>query len=222
MYRRILQIKLHVQEGIKAMAEALRLSDPDDLYISSEDIQNRVHELGADFSKRYEDSEELVVLTVLMGAIPFATDLRATIDHPNITQDSIRAKSYSGTTSTGNLRILKEPTNDLTGKDVLIVEDMLDSGLTLARLVPVIQDMEPASLEVVSFLEKPAQRQPNTEINAPVTVGIRIANEYVVGYGLDCDEEFRELPFITTGAVDTDGVYHPAITAEQPDTSLLV
>jgi hypoxanthine phosphoribosyltransferase len=211
-------VTLRAKEGTKMppleTTESLLLSNPRDFYIPSETIQNRVGELAADLTERYHD-REITVLTVLKGAKPFADDLTQKMEHPALIQDSVRAKSYEGTQSNGNLRILKKPDTDISGKHVIIAEDILDTRLTISRVARWLdEEYSPASLMVASLLEKPERRMPDTDVDAEIIVGFRIANKFVVGYGLDYDEQYRDLPYITTCEQQPNGLWTPRIPDE--------
>ena len=197
------------------MTKPLLLSNPEEFYISTSDIQTRVAEIGEELAERF-DGQEVTLLTVLRGAKPFAQDLKREMQHSifnaKIVSDSIRVKSYEGTESTGDLRFLKKPETDLHGKNILVAEDILDTGQTLSLLVRWLHsEYSPASLTVVTMLEKPGSRLPSTDIDAEVITGLRIADKFVVGYGLDYNEEYRELPFITICEQQPDGLWTPKI-----------
>jgi hypoxanthine phosphoribosyltransferase len=154
-------------------------------------IKNRVAQLGAMITNDLK-GEPVVVVGVLKGAFMFTADLVRTIKSP-VVVDFIGCSSYSGTKSTGTVRITHDLSTDITGKHVLLVEDIVDTGRTLDYLLRILSQRAPKSLRLCALLDKPEARE------VPVKVdyyGFSIANEFVIGYGLDLDQRFRELPFI--------------------------
>jgi hypoxanthine phosphoribosyltransferase len=160
--------------------------------ISADDIQSKIRELAVLIDADYADREPLLV-GVLKGAVMFMSDLARALTRPS-TMEFMACSSYgSSTTSSGVVRILKDLDRDITGLDILIVEDIIDSGLTLSWLLKNLQARNPASVEVVALLRKPDA----VKVQVPVKyVGFDIANEFVVGYGLDYAERYRDLPYI--------------------------
>jgi hypoxanthine phosphoribosyltransferase len=160
--------------------------------VTSTEIQQRIAELAEKIDTDYADREPLLV-GVLKGAVIFMSDLARALSRPS-TMEFMACSSYgSSTTSSGVVRILKDLDRDVSGCDILIVEDIIDSGLTLSWLLKNLQARHPASVEVVALLRKP------DAIKMPVNVkyvGFDIANEFVVGYGLDYAERYRDLPYI--------------------------
>jgi hypoxanthine phosphoribosyltransferase len=160
--------------------------------VSSTEIQEKITELAAKIDADYADREPLLV-GVLKGAVIFMSDLARALSRPS-TMEFMACSSYgSSTTSSGVVRILKDLDRDVSGCDILIVEDIIDSGLTLSWLLKNLQARHPASVEVVALLRKP------DAIKMPVNVkyvGFDIPNEFVVGYGLDYAERYRDLPYI--------------------------
>ena len=160
--------------------------------ITAEDIRSKIDELAAQIDQDYADREPLLV-GVLKGAVMFMSDLARALSRPS-TMEFMACSSYgSSTTSSGVVRILKDLDRDVAGRDILIVEDIIDSGLTLSWLLKNLQARNPASVEVVALLRKP------DAVKVPVRVkyvGFDIANEFVVGYGLDYAERYRDLPYI--------------------------
>lgn len=168
------------------------LQNLDRVLISQEELQKRVRELGAQVSADYRDLNPLL-LCVLKGGFLFLADLtRAlTIRHG---VDFMAISSYgNATTSSGVVRILKDLDTDITGRHVLIVEDIIDTGNTLAYLLENLRVRQPASLRICALLTKPARRQVPLHIDY---VGFEIPDEFVIGYGLDFAEDYRNLPFI--------------------------
>lgn len=155
-------------------------------------IQRRILELGAEISDTYR-GQDLLLISVLKGSIVFMADLIRAIDIPHEV-DFMATSSYgAGTQSSGVVRILKDLNSPIEGRNVLIVEDIIDSGHTLNYLVRILQERGPASLRIVALLDKPERR----EVEIPVDwVGFSIPNDFVVGYGLDYNEIFRNLPYI--------------------------
>ena len=169
-------------------------SDIEATVVSSAEIQEKIEELAAKIDADYADREPLLV-GVLKGAVIFMSDLARALSRPS-TMEFMACSSYgSSTTSSGVVRILKDLDRDISGCDILIVEDIIDSGLTLSWLLKNLQARNPASVEVVALLRKPEA------IKMPVNVkyvGFDIANEFVVGYGLDYNEKYRNLRDIGT------------------------
>lgn len=160
-----------------------------EVMLSAEQIDTRIRELAAEISKDYE-GKSLFLVGVLKGAIIFLSDLIRYITVP-LEIDFIAVSSYgSDTTSSGVVRIQKDLEQSLKGKDVLIVEDIVDTGLTLNYLYKNIQSRQPDSLKVVTLLDKPERRK--VEFN-PDYCGFAIPDRFVIGYGLDYDENYRQL-----------------------------
>ena len=157
--------------------------------VTEEQIDAKVAELAAEIDKRYE-GKDLLLVGVLKGAVMFMADLSRAIQIP-VQMDWMAVSSYgSGTVSSGVVRILKDLDADVLGRHVLIVEDIIDSGLTLSWLVSNLEARGAASVEVVALLRKPAAAK--VEVNVAL-VGFDIPNEFVVGYGLDYAEKYRTL-----------------------------
>src|SRR6059058_111587 len=168
--------------------------DPEigDILVQADDLQHRVIELGAEISRDYED-RDLLLVGVLKGAVFFLADLMRTIDIP-CEVDFMAVASYgSATDSSGVVRILKDLDAPIEGRDVLIVEDIVDSGLTLQYLLRNLGARNPRSLDVCALLTKPSRRK----VDLPTRyVGFEIPDRFVVGYGLDYAERHRNLPFV--------------------------
>ncbi len=160
--------------------------------MSQEDLERRVRELGAEISRDYE-GKDLFLVGVLKGAVFFLSDLMRALEVP-CEVDFMAVASYgSSTDSSGVVRILKDLDATIEGKDVLIVEDIIDSGLTLSYLLRTLRAREPRSLEVCALLTKPERR----EVDLPIRyTGFEIPNKFVIGYGLDHAERFRNLPYV--------------------------
>jgi len=163
------------------------------ILLSEEQIRERVLDLAEVIAKD-SNTKKLHVIFVLKGAFIFCSDLvRSLSRHQiDITLDYIVAKSYVGTESSGDFKLLVDV--DIEGKEVLIVEDIIDTGKTILRLKEKLIRKQPASLKVVCLLDKPARRE--VDVSGDY-VGFEIEDEFVVGYGLDCDEKYRYLPFIS-------------------------
>ena len=161
--------------------------------IPSEQIQAKVAELGTRVSSDYA-GREVILVSVLKGSLPFMADLMRAITIP-VQIDLMEVSSYGGTTteSTGLVRILKDLSSSIEGKDVLIVEDIIDTGLTLNYLIRYLRGKNPASLRICTLLDKPARRLVEIAIDY---LGFTIPDQFVVGYGLDYGERYRYLPFI--------------------------
>lgn len=160
-------------------------------YIRNEKIQDRIKELGKTITEETRGKRPLF-LVVLNGAFPFASDLfRAVETDAEIT--FVRLKSYEGTSTTGNVRKLMGLTEDLKGRDVIVVEDIVDTGHTIARLLDELRVLEPASLKVATLLFKPESLQCDVK---PDYVGFSIPPKFIIGFGLDLDGLARNLPDI--------------------------
>lgn len=167
--------------------------DVEKILLSKEDIQGIVNRMGAQISADYVDKNPLIV-AVLRGAVVFTADLIRTIDCP-LAIDFMAVSSYGeGFKSSGVVRIVKDLDTKIEGRNVLIVEDILDSGLTLSYLIKMLQNRNPASLEVAAFLVKDIAG--STPAVKPHYVGAHVPNEFIVGYGLDFAERYRNLPYI--------------------------
>lgn len=163
-----------------------------EILISEEEIRNRVKELGEQITKDYKGTD-LVIITVLKGGFVFMADLIRCIDLP-ITIDLMAASSYgSGTESKGKVNILKDTNIDVKGKDVIIAEDILDTGNTLSLLKEIFKQRGAKSVKICVAFDKPERRTANIEGDY---IGFVVPNKFVVGYGLDYDEKYRNLPFL--------------------------
>ena len=165
-----------------------------DTMISEAEIQQRVADLGSEISAHYRHSnKELVLVGLLKGSFIFMADLCRKIDVPHEV-DFMTVSSYgSGTSSTRDVKIVKDLDEDIRGKDVLIVEDIIDSGNTLYYLMDVLQRRKPASLHLCTLLDKPDRRVKDVKVDY---TGFEIPDEFVVGYGLDYAQKYRNLPYI--------------------------
>ena len=158
-----------------------------------EEIAVRVREMGAEITRYFPPDEDLLVLGLLKGSFIFMSDLVRDITRP-VQVDFLVASSYgSGTSSSGKLDLLYDPDAELAGRHVLIVEDIVDSGNTINRLVPLLEARGPRSLEMCALLHKHVARNLVLE---PRWVGFDAPHEFLIGYGLDHSENYRNLPFI--------------------------
>jgi hypoxanthine phosphoribosyltransferase len=163
-----------------------------EILIESEELERRVTELGAEISRDYEDTD-LVLIGILKGAVLFVADLMRNLTVP-CEIDFMAVSSYgSATDSSGVVRILKDLDSSIEGRDVLVVEDIIDSGLTLHYLIRSLRARGPRSLEVCALLTKPERRRVDDPIRY---VGFEIPNRFVVGYGLDYDQHYRNLDYV--------------------------
>ena len=162
------------------------------ILISEEQLKERIKELGEQIAADYK-GKDLVVIGILKGAILFLSDLIKEIDLPLVI-DFMAVSSYgSSTSSSGVVRILKDSDEDIEGKDVLIIEDIVDTGLTLNYLLGNLQARKPNSIKICCCLDKPSRRTAPVKVDY---VGFEIEDEFVVGYGLDYAEKYRNLPYI--------------------------
>jgi len=169
--------------------------------ISADDISQRVGELGREISAAYAGREPVLVL-VLHGAFIFAADLSRTLATA-YQVESLALASYDGRESSGQVQVVKDLGCDITGRDVLIVEDIVDTGRTVAAALALLASRSPRSIEVVTLLDKPSRRVMEA---TPRWVGFEIEDIFVVGYGLDLDGRFRGLPYIANAdALDSKG-----------------
>jgi hypoxanthine phosphoribosyltransferase len=166
--------------------------DIDAVLVTADEIKDKIAALAKEIDHDYAGREPLLV-GVLKGAAMFMSDLARALERPS-TMEFMAVSSYgSSTTSSGVVRILKDLDRDIAGQHVLIVEDIIDSGLTLSWLLKNLASRQPASIEIVALLRKPDA----IKVDVPVRyVGFDIPNEFVVGYGLDYAERYRDLPYI--------------------------
>lgn len=167
--------------------------DVDHILVTEAELKAKVEELGARISADYA-GRDLLLVSILKGAVVFMADLMRAITIP-CSIDFMVVSSYGGsnTSSTGLVKIIKDLDQDLTGKDVLIVEDILDTGITLSNLVPMLKLRNPNSVRLCTILSKPSRRKADIE---PDYCGFEVPDEFVVGYGLDFDERYRNLPYV--------------------------
>lgn len=165
------------------------------------EILRRVRELGERISRDYA-RRDLMMVGILKGAAPFVCDLARRVTRP-VLLDFISVTSYSPTPRRGSVRILKDLEEDVTDRHVLVVEDIVDTGLTLNYLLNLLRARSPASLQVCTLLDRPELRL----VELPIRyTGFRVSQEFLIGYGLDYREEHRNLPFIATMRLELEGV----------------
>lgn len=161
------------------------------ILLTNEQIQQRLKVLAERITEDYK-GKDLIVVGILKGSAVFMTDLIRKIDLP-LQLDFMVVSSYAGTQTTGQVQILKDLSVDITGKDVLLVEDILDTGTTLFHLTNLLKSRNPASVKIASLLNKPDHRTADIDLEYE---GFVIPDEFVIGYGLDYDEKYRNLPYI--------------------------
>ena len=168
------------------------LNDVESVLLSTEELAKRIGELGAEITADYV-GKEILMIGVLRGAVVFMADLARAIKVP-VAIDFMAVSSYgAGTSSSGVVRILKDLDEHIEGRHVLVVEDIIDSGLTLNYLMDNLKSRQPASIKLCTLLNKPERRKVNVNIDYN---GFNVPDYFVVGYGLDYAEKYRNLPFI--------------------------
>ena len=179
------------------------MEDIQEILFSERQLKNRVKKMAAQITKDYEGKEP-VFISVLRGSYIFMADLTRAVQLP-VAVDFMMVSSYGkGTTSSGQVQITKDLSDDIEGKDVIVVEDILDSGNTLSYLLQVLEARKPASIKLCTLLDKPERRVKPIKADY---VGYTIPDAFVVGYGLDYAEKYRNLPFI--------GVLKPSVYGEE-------
>ena len=178
-------------------------ADVEEVLLTGEQVQARVAELGAELAADYEGRDPVLV-SVLKGSIIFLADLVRAMPVP-LSIDLMEVSSYGASTeSSGQVRILKDLSSSITGREVIVVEDIIDTGLTLNYLLRYLHDKGPASIRICCLLDKPARRLAPIEIDYR---GFTIPDRFVIGYGLDYGEHYRNLPYV---GVLRPSVYGPA------------
>ena len=177
-----------------AQSDSTEFTNPNlEIMYTADEIADRIREIGDQITAEYAD-KELVLVGVLKGSCIFMADLMRAIDLP-MTIDFMSVSSYKdGTKSTGDVEILKDLSNPIRGKDVIVVEDIVDTGLTLTRLLDILGSRGANSIRLASLLDKPEPRI-NKDLKIDYT-GFVIPNKFVVGFGLDAASRYRNLPFI--------------------------
>jgi hypoxanthine phosphoribosyltransferase len=180
--------------------------DIEEVLITQKQLQQKVAELGRQITDDYEGRKPLLLLCVLKGALMFLADLARAIDLP-LEMDFMVISSYGNATeSSGVVRIVKDLEEPIAGKHVLVVDDIVDSGLTLNYLLGVLRTRNPASLRVCTLLDKVKERD---KVMTPDYIGFQVADRFVVGYGLDYAQHYRNLPYI--------GVLKPSVYQARGD-----
>lgn len=163
--------------------------------ISEQEIQEKVKQLGQQITQHYAQSDkDLVLIALLRGSVLFMADLCRQIDKPH-ELDFMTVSSYGkgATVSSRDVKILKDLDSEIRGKDVLIVEDIIDSGHTLSKVLEILQTREPNSIELCTLVSKPSRREIHLDVKF---LGFEVEDRFIVGYGLDYDQKYRHLPFI--------------------------
>lgn len=160
--------------------------------LSEDEIREKVRELGGKITADYKNSN-LMLVTVLKGAVVFLADLMRQIDVPAEIDFMVVSSYGSGGKSSGVVKIVKDLDVPLAGKDILIVEDILDSGLTLSYIKELLESRGPRSIRIATLLDKPSRRKVDLQADY---IGFSVPDEFVIGYGLDYDEKYRNLPYI--------------------------
>lgn len=176
------------------------MNDKIEVLIPEEDVRARIKEIAAAISEKYED-EDVLLVGILSGSVFFMTQLAQDLTIP-VELDFMAASSYgSGTTSSGKVLVKKDLDRSIEGRNVIVVEDIIDTGMTLHLLLDMLRKKKPKSLEVAALLDKPERRR--VYMKADYT-GFQIPDEFVVGWGLDYDQKYRDLTFIgiITGTAD--------------------
>ena len=162
------------------------------IMIDEDTVDNRIKEIAAQISRDYA-KKEVRLICILKGSVFYTTELAKRLTIPT-TMDFMKVSSYgSGTVSSGEIKIQKDLDDSIEGLDVIVVEDIVDSGNTLSQLIPELKKRNPRSLAVTTLLDKPSRRE--VEVDVDYT-GFEIEDKFVVGYGLDYDQSYRDLPFI--------------------------
>ncbi len=168
-------------------------TDIQEVLLTQQQIQDRVKELGKELAKEYADKNPIFV-GVLKGVVVFYADLIRAFEAP-CQLDFMWISSYAGTQSTGNMVVKKDVSSDLKGRHVVILEDIFDTGRSLDFVYKHLMEKAPASLKICTLLDKPERRDPAVKLQADL-VGFTIPNAFVVGYGLDYNEAYRNLPYV--------------------------
>ncbi|MCG3766235.1 hypoxanthine phosphoribosyltransferase [Vibrio cincinnatiensis] len=164
-----------------------------EVMISEQEVQERIRELGQQITEHYQGSEDLVLVGLLRGSFVFMADLARAISLTHQV-DFMTASSYGNSMeSSRDVRILKDLDDDIKGKDVLLVEDIIDTGNTLSKVKDFLSLREPKSIHICTLLDKPSRREVNVDVQ---WIGFEIPDEFVVGVGIDYAQKYRHLPFI--------------------------
>ncbi len=168
------------------------LNDIKRILITEEQLKAKVEELAAKINEDYKEKDPLFIV-ILKGSFVFAADLFKYIKLKSAIDFMVVSSYASGTESSGNVKILKDVAQSIEGKDVIIIEDIVDTGFTLSNLVKILKERKPASVEICSCVDKPERRVVSVDVKYK---GFEVENEFIVGYGLDYAEKYRNLPFI--------------------------
>lgn len=164
-----------------------------EVMISEQEVNQRVKELGQQITEHYKESDGLVMVGLLRGSFVFMADLARAIEGP-MTVDFMTASSYGNSMeSTRDVRILKDLDDDIKGKDILLVEDIIDTGNTLSKVCEILSIREPNSITICTLLDKPSRREVDVKVD---WIGFSIPDEFVVGVGIDYAQKYRNLPYI--------------------------
>ena len=196
--------ELHTEKDFNVPANRYG-DDVEAILLTEEALQDRIQELADMISEKYKDAEQdLILVCVLKGAVFFLTDFARKLSIP-AEMEFMAVSSYgNSTTSSGVVRILKDLDKEIADRDVLVVEDIIDSGLTLSWLLKNLRGRGPKSLEVITLLRKPEVQTAQIDL---LDVGFDIPNEFVIGYGLDYAERYRDLPYV--------GTLHPRVYTDE-------
>ena len=195
--------ELHTEKDFNVPANRYG-DDVEAVLLTEEALQTRIQELADMISEKYKDADQdLILVCVLKGAVFFLTDFVRKLSIP-AEMEFMAVSSYgNSTTSSGVVRILKDLDKEIADRDVLVVEDIIDSGLTLSWLLKNLRGRGPKSLEVITLLRKPEVQTAQIDL---LDVGFDIPNEFVIGYGLDYAERYRDLPYV--------GTLHPRVYSD--------
>lgn len=170
-----------------------------EILFTRKDIDEKVREMGKEITEDYRD-KDLLCICILKGAIAFMSDLIKEIDLP-LEIDFMAVSSYDGTFTSGDVKIVKDLDTSVVGKDVLIVEDIIDTGITLSKLVELFKNRGANSVAIATFLSKPKRRKIDVDVKY---IGYKIDDKFTIGYGMDYNEKFRNLPYIGVYNEDVD------------------
>jgi hypoxanthine phosphoribosyltransferase len=165
--------------------------DVERVLFTQEEIEQRVKELGEEIGRDYSDRDPHLI-TIVRGSVPFVADLMRAMNCP-LSLDVLGVASYAGHRSSGEVRLTKDLDDPIEGRHVLVVEDIIDTGLTLSYVMRILRERAPASIKVATFLDKPSKRKIPFDADY---VGFVIPDAFVVGYGLDWNQHYRNLPYI--------------------------
>lgn len=167
--------------------------DVKEILITEEEIEAKSKEMGQALTEYYKDSErDLVLVALLKGSVPFLAKLIKYIDL-DIQYDFMDVSSYAGTQSTRDIKILKDLDRSIKGMDILLVEDIVDTGHTIEAIIKLLRNKGAHSVKVVTLLDKPSRREANVKAEF---IGFEIEDNFVIGFGLDFDERYRQLPYV--------------------------